>query len=267
MVLGISGLVSAQPAQALTTTTPCVPYATYQNGAPDNSSAGAGQSNLSFPKFNVANASLTQVKVLFSGNPSCTGAAPIKNSPGLTYGYNPGLPVSNGSTVSIANVQAQVQLFFGSTPLGTNPVGGPLIPVSTSSSSFVANSATRFSTASATGAYSGSSSPITSPNVLAAFSGAGNINTTSFQTVWNSDLTCTRVNGTSCKGSVGSTYSLELGSQQDLDNVPSALFEDAWVSLEYTYSVKDTPGPLPILGAGLAFGWAKRLRRRVASTV
>ncbi len=262
VVLGFSALTQAQPAQAFTTTTPCIPFATFQNGAPANSSAGAGQSNLTFPKFNQTGATLTQVKVLFSGNPSCTGAAPVKNSPGLTYGVTQGLPVPNGATIGISNVKAQVQLFFGSTPLGTNPVGGPMIPMGVATSSFTASGGTSFVTTNVNGAYSGSSSPITSPDVVSAFSGAGTISTTSFQTVWNSDLSCIRLNGTSCNASVSSVYSLELGSQQDLDNPPSTLFEDAWVSLEYTYDTASIPSPLPILGAGMAFGWARRLRRR-----
>lgn len=44
------------------------------------------------------------------------------------------------------------------------------------------------------------------------------------------------------------------------------------VSVEYRYTYDlipsaTTPGPLPLLGAGAAFGWTRRLRKRISATV
>jgi len=260
------GLVEAKSAHALTYTTPCIPYATYGNAQTNFSSSGTSN-NLTFPQFNVPGGTLTSLKLLFSG-PNCSGGAPIVNSPGVTYGLNSGTPPLPGSTtIGINNVKAQVQLFFGTTPLGTNPVGGPELSLPTSGSFVTTGGGTGFSTLTPTGAYGGNSTDITSAAVLAAFTGNGSISTSKFQTVWNADLSCSNSQLGNCLPFVGATFGVQLGSQINLFNPPSALVNDGYISIEYTYSVTSTPGPLPILGAGLAFGWAKRIRRKVASVV
>ncbi|MCX5947117.1 MAG: hypothetical protein NTY67_02660 [Cyanobacteria bacterium] len=47
-------------------------------------------------------------------------------------------------------------------------------------------------------------------------------------------------------------------SNSDNTAVNTSLYSIA--SMTFTY---DTPGPLPLLGAGAAFGWSRRLRRRI----
>lgn len=263
---GAMSLIESKPAQALTYTTPCVPYATYSNANPSFSSGGSGNSNLSFPKFNIPGGTLSSFKLLFSG-PGCTGGAPLTNSPGITYGFKQGgLKPPGSSTVAIQDISAQVQLFFAGTPLGTNPVGGPDIKFPQTGSFTYTPPGTSFATLLPNGSYAGASSDITSAAVLAAFSGTGSVSTTKFQTVWNADLTCTNATIANCKPMVGSEFDVQLGSQVDLFNPPSALFNDAFVSIEYTYSLASIPSPLPILGAGLGFGWAKRIRRRLAAS-
>jgi len=259
------GLIESKSANALTYTTPCVPYATYSNANPSYSSSGSSN-NLSFPQFNIPGGTLTSFKLLFTG-PNCSGGAPLTNSPGITYGFKQGgLKPPGPSTVSISNISAQVQLFFAGTPLGTNPVGGPDIGFPQSGSFTYSPPGSAFSTLQPTGSYGGTSSPITSAAVLAAFSGTGSVSTSKFQTVWNADLTCTDPTINNCKVLVGADFDVQLGSQVNLFNPPSALFNDAFVSLEYTYSLTSIPSPLPILGAGLGFGWAKRIRRRLAAS-
>lgn len=258
------GLIEGKPAHALTYTTPCVPYATYSNANPAYSSSGTSN-NLSFPKFNIPGGTLSSFKLLFSG-PNCSGGAPLTNSNGITYGFKQGSLKPNQSTVSIQNLNAQVQLFFAGTPLGTNPVGGPEATYPQSGSFTYTSGGSGFSTLQPTGTYGGSSSPITSAAVLAAFSGTGSVSTSKFQTVWNADLTCTSPAVPNCRVLVGSEFDVEIGSQIDLFNPPSALVNDAFVSIEYTYSLTSIPSPLPILGAGLGFGWAKRIRRRLAAS-
>lgn len=260
---GGMAMIDSKPAQALTYTTPCVPYATYGNANPGFSSSGTSN-NLSFPKFNVAGGTLTSFKLLFSG-PNCAGGAPLVNSPGITYGFKQGILKPSPATVSIDNVKAQVQIFFEGTPLGTNPVGGPDIGFPGSGSFTYTAPGNGFATLLPNGSYGGSSSPITSAAVLAAFSGGGNVSTSKFQTVWNADLTCSSTQIPNCKPLVEAGFNVEVGSQIDLFSAPSALFNDAFISIEYTYSLASIPSPLPILGAGLGFGWAKRIRRRLSA--
>jgi hypothetical protein len=57
------------------------------------------------------------------------------------------------------------------------------------------------------------------------------------------------INSLSCSGNISN------GSN---DNPLSSFYTIK--SMAFTY---DTPGPLPVLGAGAAFGWSRRLRRRI----
>jgi MYXO-CTERM domain-containing protein len=37
------------------------------------------------------------------------------------------------------------------------------------------------------------------------------------------------------------------------------------ITVNATSAPADVPGPLPLLGAGAAFGWSRRLRKRIAT--
>ena len=39
--------------------------------------------------------------------------------------------------------------------------------------------------------------------------------------------------------------------------------KDVLTNIKDTYTQEEVPGPLPLLGAGLAFGWSRKLRSRV----
>ena len=247
-------------------TTPAVPYSTFNTNAPMNSSGGAGINNLTFPKFNIPGATLNGISLVFTG-PTAGGAAGgvIKNIDGVGYGTTAGTgTVPNGSTFSISNIQTQVQLFF---PGSTSPIGGPQINVTPTFDAFTAATGNRFKYFDVMGGYAGVSTPTTDTGLLAAFSGAGNISTTSFLSKWSATTTCFRPNGTSCNASTVTDYSVAIGEQLDYDNAPSALFNNAWVSVQYDYTPAPpsaaVPAPLPILGAGFAFSAARKARKRV----
>lgn len=255
----------ASSAQAAMYTTPAVPYSTFNTNAPMNSSGGAGISNLTFPKFNVPGATLNSVSLIFSGPTS--GGSPggvIQNIDGVGYGTTAGTgSVPNGSIFNISNIKAQVQLFF---PGITSPIGGPNISLTPASDTFTASASQRSKYFNVSGDYGGSSTPTTDAATLAAFSGAGNITTTSFKSIWTASTTCTRPNSTSCNASTFTNYSVAIGEQMDYDNPPSALFNNAWVSVQYDYTPgmsTAVPAPLPILGAGFAFSAARKARKRV----
>ena len=42
--------------------------------------------------------------------------------------------------------------------------------------------------------------------------------------------------------------------------------KDVLTNIKDTYTQEEAPGPLPLLGAGLAFGWSRKLRQRVKAT-
>jgi len=260
----VLGALGAGSANAAVTTTAYQPFATYKNAAPQFSSAGAGSSNLSFSKFNPSLGTLNSIKFKFAGASDGTGGAPFVNSNGLVYGST-GFTATNNSVVSISNINAQVALTFAS-----GNVNGPTIFATPASDSFTVKTATSTYTKllPLVGSYFGDSAVVTTPALLAAFQGTGAISTQHFDTIWRSTLTCTTSAQASCNSRVDAIYNVELGSQVDTDNAPSALNNDAWVAVEYDYTPfpkSATPGPLPLLGAGVAFGWAKRLRRRVSS--
>jgi hypothetical protein len=60
------------------------------------------------------------------------------------------------------------------------------------------------------------------------------------------------------------TTAWSLTSTPDLDNGFSLATISGQFGLEYVYTY--VPGPLPILGAGAAFGWTRRLRRRISKS-
>jgi hypothetical protein len=55
-----------------------------------------------------------------------------------------------------------------------------------------------------------------------------------------------------------------LTSTPDLAALWGSATINGQFGLEYVYTY--VPGPLPILGAGAAFGWTRRLRRRISKS-
>jgi hypothetical protein len=90
------------------------------------------------------------------------------------------------------------------------------------------------------------------PAILAAFTGTGDINA-----VFNWAITLNLANTSSTK-TTNFTFAGVTGTGVTSF---SALVED--ITLTYTYEPIVVPGPLPLLGSGVAFAYTRRLRRRI----
>jgi hypothetical protein len=199
---------------------------------------------------------------------------------GPTAGSNPGGVISgtyafgqrqgqtniqNGATVAVSNISTQVQLFFSNNTLQFN---GPTIAVSPSSSSFIKTSQINNKIVTITDSSYLGSATSTDTEILALFSGAGTVTTSKFQSIWNSTLTCTNSNGTSCLSRAAFGLDTQVGEQTDPGNAPSSLVNggNAWVTVSYDYDLINTvgtPGPLPFLGIASAFGASRKIRNRI----
>jgi len=91
------------------------------------------------------------------------------------------------------------------------------------------------------------------PAILAAFTGTGNITA-----VFNWALALDIINGTN-----STQFFLGTPTTTPPSTRVSALFRDITLTYEY---IPKTPGPLPILGSGVAFAYSRRIRRRIVNT-
>jgi hypothetical protein len=49
-------------------------------------------------------------------------------------------------------------------------------------------------------------------------------------------------------------------------SVISKPYIEGWIAVQYQYDViPAVPGPLPLFGAAAAFGWSRRLKKRISS--
>jgi hypothetical protein len=95
----------------------------------------------------------------------------------------------------------------------------------------------------------------------------GSINAAAMGTAFTGSVTATGASGT-CNLNTGSTNCTGMGMGLTLPGALSTTITNTWnVSsggiTPITNSVVQTPGPLPLLGAGAAFGFSRKLRRRV----
>jgi hypothetical protein len=266
MGLGLAALFQAAPAKALTYTTAPIPFATYGNSKPLVSSNGTSD-QLTFQKFNVPNSTLNSIKLNFTGPTAGSNPGGVISGNFIFGQFGP--PITNNSVISISNISTQVQLFFAGDSLNIN---GPTIATTPSSSSFIKTSVQPTETVNISGgSYLGSSTTTNQAALLALFNGSGTVTTSKFQSIWNSNVTCVRLLGTSCSTLVATAFDTQVGEQDDPSSPPSALVNggNAWISVTYDYTLNPSaqiPGPLPIVGAGMAFGFSRKLRRRIQSS-
>jgi hypothetical protein len=185
--------------------------------------------NIVFPGFS-ATAPSQLLKVSLSG--STANSAPTLNYGGsVTAVQLDATPrtyaASSTPTFKFNNVQAST--FTGST--SNIPLTGN--PVSTP---FIAN------ILPASGSYSGTFNSITPTGIQAYFAGTPTVS------VYNPNFAFTPP-----AGGFGSS-ALTLSGPM-------------YLTYEYETGTSTVPGPLPIVGAGLAFGFSRKLRRRIQSSV
>ena len=79
-----------------------------------------------------------------------------------------------------------------------------------------------------------------------------------------SDFAGTGVAGTACTGSgCLRTGQFIFGGSLELDTEPQENINARWAYVDPAYPLRPAPGPLPALGAAAAFGFSRKLRKRI----
>ena len=106
---------------------------------------------------------------------------------------------------------------------------------------------------------------LTPTNIASIFGTAGVLNTAPFKlsTAGVSSITKLRILGTVSGYTGPGAFAAGIGinTSRTSPYTPSVIYGNA-----FTYGLPDVPGPLPIVGAGAAFGWSRKLRRRIGAT-
>jgi len=262
-VAAAASLLVPQQAHALVATTQYVPFKIFQNPALNgptptwpltfqnfNAAFGGDTSGLTLSGigFKIAGASDGSGSATVSGNPRITNQSEdfdnqafIKYAPqfSFTNGTNT-TGVITGSSVS-ANNGAPVPCV--STQSCPTPGGGTTIPMNSTRTLNLAG------------------------NTYAGTSGFASI---AGQTAWrgpNSVKTATATGTPSANFSGTGTDMAYVFDPSLSTSVVSKPFIEGWIAVQYQYEVipSAVPGPLPLFGAAAAFGWSRRLKKRISS--
>jgi len=225
---GISVVAAAAPAHAVMATQTVGPVSFSTSG----STASTSTSPSSFPGFNTSLGTLTWVKISNGAGNSFSG----------TFSGNAAIGNLFGSTARTYTLTAAPTFTFSNASV----ISGTPSSVTLNPNTIPPNAPTALS-----GNYSGSTSAIaTNTNLLKTyFSGAPAIS--SYLTSYN--FTSVPSGG---------------GFTADPEGITPAIFSGSiWLTYEYEPApTSQTPGPLPLLGAGSAFVFSRKLRRRIQST-
>jgi len=248
LAAGAAVVTMASPSHAavLTQNSNSVSFSTNGNQTSGSPNTGA----LVFTGFNAAApGTLTGVKLKFVPNPAFSG--------------NASLVVLNVGNTGTFTGSAQPFFTF------SNP-GTPLSASGTSSAFTITPSSVTVTppqtfiqtTGGISGSYAGTASALAVGALQSYFAASPTIS--SYYANWN-------VTGVSVP-TTGQAFGdvTPASPQPGIIPVPTPGTLSGQVFLEYTYTVPDpinpVPGPLPILGAGAAFGFSRKLRKRIRST-
>jgi len=245
-----ASVLAPQQAHALVATTQYVPFKIFQNPAYNV------PSNLNFQSFSSLiapspNINLTGIGFKIAGAADGTGSAMVGGNPRVSNQsetldtsadvfYAPKFTFkTTGPILSAGPVTGAIQ---GASPNPVNCVGTQTCPAM--GGNVIPSNSTR--TLDLQGTYNGSGG-------FAAISNA-----------W-SGLGVTSNDGTANFTAVGT----DLAPNFDPTLSPSVVakpFIMGFIAVQYQYSdASPVPGPLPLFGAAAAFGWSRRLRKRVSS--
>jgi hypothetical protein len=188
---------------------------------------------VSFAGFNTSLGTLSGVLLTNSAGKSIAG----------TFGGQVSIAKLSGSTRTFTASAAPTFIFSNASALAGSSASVTLTP------NVVSGAGVQGVIATASGSYSGSTSALAT-NTLALknyFSGAPTIS--SYFTSWI--ITSNPTGGLS---------SVDL---DPLDGTSATLSGQLYLSYQYDDGKIDVPGPLPILGAGAAFGLSRKLRKRI----
>jgi len=255
-LLGAGAIIAAsvlapQQAHALVATTTYQAFKLYQNPAFNTPSSlnFASFTSLAGPGFN-----LTGVGFKIAGNADGTGSAMVGGNP----------RVSNLSETD------DLQAFISYAPKWTiqsvgGGLGSPVGPVTGSTQNATPNPVNCVGTQTCPG-LGGNTIPMSSNrtlNLQGSYNGEGGF--ASINNTWSGG-SVNLVNGSAnftggTSGDLAYTFDPTVGG-----SVASKPFIMGYVAVQYQYNdPSPVPGPLPLFGAAAAFGWSRRLRKRVSS--
>jgi hypothetical protein len=258
----VASVLMPQQAQALVVTSNYVQFKIFQNPTNnipltlsgfDNFSTAFSNASLSGP------ANLTGIGYKIVGNSNGTGSATVAGNPRVsnqseTDATSPFVYYAPQFTFT-ANVSTNASVTGVQQAASPNPVncvssqtcpasGGNVIPLSSNR------------TLDLQGSYNGAASSFVSaggPSAVAAWT-SGTIATSTA----NANFSGT---GTDLAFNFDPTLSTSVVSKP---------YIEGWIAIQYEYNIPPVPGaavpgPLPLVGAAAAFGWSRRLKKRITS--
>jgi hypothetical protein len=225
---GIAMVAAAAPAHAVMATQTVGPVSFSTSGT----AASTSTTPTSFPGFNTSLGTLTGVKITNAAGNAFVG----------TFSGNGAIGNLFGSTVRTYTLTAFPTFSFSN----SSSVAGTPAPVTISPNSLPPNALTALS-----GNYSGTTTSVSTntPILKSYFSGTPAISSY----VTNYTFTSSPTGGLSTVEPEGATWATFSGN--------------IWLTYEYDAApAAQTPGPLPLLGAGAAFMFSRKLRRRIQSS-
>jgi hypothetical protein len=257
-VAAAASLLVPQQAHALVATTQYVPFKIFQDPALNGPAFP-----LSFQNFNTAfggdtsGLTLSGIGFKIAGASNGTGSATVAGNPRVTnqsedfdrqafVQYAPKFSFTNGTnttgpiTATTTNATSPVPCVAGqSCP---TPGGGTTIPMNSTRTLNLAGN---------------------------TYAGTGGFASIAMQNAWRGGTVRTATaSGTPTANFSGSGADMAYNFDPSLStSVVSKPYIEGWIAIQYEYEVipSAVPGPLPLFGAAAAFGWSRRLKKRISS--
>ncbi len=207
-------------------------------------------------------------------NPTVAGDFNLDNIFSLQFAN---ITAGSQPTVNLSDLQLQVTGAFGGNPVNTftpiaiwadtlngQPAGSAFVGPQTSQGA--TSYATSGSAFPSTGAFRSLSIGLTPLSIPGIFGPAGVINTSPIKlsAAGITSLTGLKITGKIAgytgQGALSAGLAIYTGAPSSAAGAPNRIYGNA-----LTYGVP-APGPLPLLGAGAAFGMSRRLRRRIGAS-
>jgi hypothetical protein len=257
-VAAVASLLVPQQAHALVATTQYVPFKIFQNPALNGPSFP-----LSFQNFNTAfggdtsGLNLSGIGFKIAGAADGTGSATVAGNPRITnqsedfdsqafIAYAPKFSFTNGvnttGPITASTTNATSPVPCGPTQSCPNPGGGTTIPMNSTRTLNLAGN---------------------------TYAGTGGFASIAMQNAWRGGTVKTATaTGTPSANFSGTGADLAYNFDPTLSgSVVSKPYIEGWIAVQYQYEVipSAVPGPLPLFGAAAAFGWSRRLKKRISS--
>jgi hypothetical protein len=260
--------VLGQPAKALQITTPFIPFSNTNLNTQSRSPA-----TLTFPTFNTLYSGpgiLKSVGYKLAANDSGTGAAATTQK--LTFVGNNG---DLGSYATVNKISYQLNLRFNNSVVIN---GVTASTTSTAASTPAVPNTVPFGNNqifTLNGTYSGTSvfTGNLTPAQVNMFNSGSTVSTTNTSSGYSVNWGDTSDFSVACYGPSSPSYEADCadpggyywGSVGLSNNATTRAKLSGYIALVYDYEEPPaaTPSPLPMIGAGAAFGWSRKMRKRI----